>query len=498
MVFNPKGVGDVNGDGYEDYIASFYLGDSLMAGFHYQIYSTKLYYVSSTFDTIPDLTINNSICYPLGDINNDGYDDIMALELNCAAVIPYTICCIYPGGTEINETQKFICELPFYFNMKFSIQVEEIGDLNGDGYKDFIIASPYNWTDGLGRVFIYHGGKTIKEEPDQILQVKLKQMGTSSFGSSVIGIGDNNKDGYNDILIAETVLSGDSGNLQLYYGGDKLDSIPNKIFLPEEIDFGRQLKNAGDLNNDNVVDFIVTTSGSGNCYINLGIDSIIHINMFKWGYGGYIGVGAGGDINGDGYDDFILSNTNYKDSLGVMTGAIWGFWGNKEIDTIPDYQIIGNKKWFRFGESMDIAGDINDDGYDDVLILEPNYPDYNKPWGKVYIYSYKNLTYVDGYTEINDFYLSQNYPNPFNPTTIIKYALPADSNVELKIYDLMGREVRTMVNGYNGIGYKEIMWDGKNEAGTQVSSGIYLYRLIARSLEDGKIFEKSAKMIMMK
>ncbi len=97
-----------------------------------------------------------------------------------------------------------------------------------------------------------------------------------------------------------------------------------------------------------------------------------------------------------------------------------------------------------------------------------------------------------------EYALSGNFPNPFNPTTTIKYALPTESNVELKIYDLMGREIRTLVNGNDGIGYKEIMWDGKNNSGNQVSSGIYLYRLVAKSLENGKVFEKSAKMILMK
>jgi len=101
--------------------------------------------------------------------------------------------------------------------------------------------------------------------------------------------------------------------------------------------------------------------------------------------------------------------------------------------------------------------------------------------------------------EVPDTYeLIGNYPNPFNPTTTIKYALPAHSNVMLKIYDLMGREIRTLVYGNDTEGYKEIIWDGKNNSGNQVASGIYLYRLIAKSLEDGKVFEKSSKMMLIK
>ncbi|MCX6150068.1 MAG: C25 family cysteine peptidase [Ignavibacteriales bacterium] len=98
----------------------------------------------------------------------------------------------------------------------------------------------------------------------------------------------------------------------------------------------------------------------------------------------------------------------------------------------------------------------------------------------------------------NEYNLLGNFPNPFNPSTTLKYALPKVSNVELKIYDLMGREIKTLVSGNFTAGYKEVVWDGRNSSGEQVSSGIYLYRLVAKSLMDGKTFEKSAKLIMMK
>jgi photosystem II stability/assembly factor-like uncharacterized protein len=99
---------------------------------------------------------------------------------------------------------------------------------------------------------------------------------------------------------------------------------------------------------------------------------------------------------------------------------------------------------------------------------------------------------------INNFQLLQNFPNPFNPTTTIKYTLPTESKVDLIIYDIMGREVRTLVNGYNGIGYKEVIWDGKNNEGQQVSSGIYFCRLKATSLKDLQAFEKSVKLMLVK
>ncbi len=95
------------------------------------------------------------------------------------------------------------------------------------------------------------------------------------------------------------------------------------------------------------------------------------------------------------------------------------------------------------------------------------------------------------------FDISSNYPNPFNPTTTIKYQLPHQSEVKLAIYNLLGQEVRTLVNGVVSAGYHEILWDAQDETGKSVSSGLYIYRFQATS--SGKAsFEKVHKMILLK
>lgn len=94
--------------------------------------------------------------------------------------------------------------------------------------------------------------------------------------------------------------------------------------------------------------------------------------------------------------------------------------------------------------------------------------------------------------------LLQNYPNPFNPSTTIKYNLPKTSNVELKVYNILGKEVRTLVSGEIPEGYQQAVWDGKDNYGEKAPSGIYIYSLTATSLDDEKKFEQSSKMIMLK
>ena len=75
--------------------------------------------------------------------------------------------------------------------------------------------------------------------------------------------------------------------------------------------------------------------------------------------------------------------------------------------------------------------------------------------------------------------LYQNYPNPFNPSTSIAFYLPAERQVALVIYDVSGARVRTLVDGMQSIGKHVVHWDGRNENGSQVGSGVYYYRLTA-------------------
>ncbi|MCJ7457935.1 MAG: T9SS type A sorting domain-containing protein, partial [candidate division Zixibacteria bacterium] len=88
--------------------------------------------------------------------------------------------------------------------------------------------------------------------------------------------------------------------------------------------------------------------------------------------------------------------------------------------------------------------------------------------------------------------LNANYPNPFNPTTNISFALPIDSKVSLKIYNIAGQLVRTLVNETMVAGTHTVTWDGINSNGEKVASGIYFYKLNAGD------YSKTMKMVMTK
>ncbi len=88
--------------------------------------------------------------------------------------------------------------------------------------------------------------------------------------------------------------------------------------------------------------------------------------------------------------------------------------------------------------------------------------------------------------------LSFNYPNPFNPTTTLQYSLPHAGHVTIKIYDALGREVRTLIDEQKAIGYHTVQWDGKNQAGENMANGAYVCRMQAGD------FSASHKMSLVK
>ena len=90
------------------------------------------------------------------------------------------------------------------------------------------------------------------------------------------------------------------------------------------------------------------------------------------------------------------------------------------------------------------------------------------------------------------FALLPNYPNPFNPETYIEYTLPADCQVTLAVYNILGQKVRTLINEHQSAGIKSVRWDGKDDSGNQVSAGVYFYSIKADN------FTQTKKMVLLK
>ena len=215
------------------------------------------------------------------------------------------------------------------------------------------------------------------------------------------------------------------------------------------------------------------------------IDSISDISTIsvadiqKVGYYDVTGRARGGDVgdlDGDGLTDIVASHgTSEKVSLIEYDGV-----GNRADSTSYTWNILLDSS----GGSTDryypmrIADDLDGDGNNEVVLTNLYASDAGQPMIIVLEYS-GMVTSVDDYAEIPDRYvLDQNYPNPFNPTTSIEFELPTAATVSVRVYNLMGQLVRTLVDGQmKEAGRHGVVWDGRNAAGAQVASGTYVYTL---------------------
>ena len=145
--------------------------------------------------------------------------------------------------------------------------------------------------------------------------------------------------------------------------------------------------------------------------------------------------------------------------------------------------------------TQELAVSDLDDGTEYFWRLRAVYGEHESEWSEVWSFNTNTITSATSYTRKVpvDFSLDQNYPNPFNPTTTIRFALPTESTVRMEIYNMLGQLVSTLVDGERmQAGIYEKVWNGRDAGGMQVSSGTYIYRVVAGDYVETK------RMILMK
>lgn len=406
----------------------------------------------------------------IGDVNVDGYVDFGQYHLPLKSPEDFDI---FLGGPQFDNIADLL--IPNHNSFAY-----EAVDVDGDGTAELpVIRNINSYSDTID---FFKVGTNFDTIPEYMI------VDTSRTFGYTLCTGDFNGDGLGDVAVSSHINIGDTGRVYVYFGGNPYDPNIDLVINDTTSYFGRILFNVGDLNNDGFDDLLICNGNSpGGIYLGStpfdGTRDII-VNQYRGDFGYFppTSVDRAGDVNDDGYPDFIIgyvvSGARYEahlylggaDLTPLMPADLW----------IEDFMIPGPQ--YSFGASVAGIGDFTGDGIDDFAVRSTTAPGNDTWYGEVNVFAGWRSTSTDvpndEILEIpSEVSLHQNYPNPFNSGTWIEFELEKSSAVSLTIFNLAGNITRYLVDKQLPTGSYRIYWDGKDYAGVPVASGTYLYRL---------------------
>ncbi len=407
--FAVASAGDVNGDGYSDLLFSEPFFDDSGSGGNPPEPDTGIVYLRYGSDTgLADGSEwyfygwewgDGQSGYALataGDINGDGYSDFIIGQpyysspdhSDCGKAVVFLGGSSGPQEThyQVTGTQD---------DEHLGMALSTAGDVNGDGYSDIILGIPdyTTTTSGEGVAYLYYGGSTFDTTADWFAFGETED---GNFGASVSFAGDTNGDGYADVLIGEpgfTDTQTGEGRALMWLGsatGPALGTAPNAnwktVSSTAGAHYGASVATAGDVNGDGWADVLVGAPDYSYSYTGEGVafafyggpDSLA--DTAHWGVesdwaDSNLGtsVAGAGDVNGDGYSDIIAGAPNYDSSFS-NEGAVLLYLGSATgPSSTPSWFARGSQADANFGWAVNSAGDVNGDGYSDIIIGAPYY-----------------------------------------------------------------------------------------------------------------------------
>jgi hypothetical protein len=338
-------AGDVNGDGYADIVVGAYLHDNGEAdeGAAFIYHGTAIGISTAVASHLEGNQANARFGWSVacaGDVNADGYADVLVGA-------PYFdkgetdegVAMVFQGSRNgLSLTPASIIESN-QADAWLGYSVSPAGDVNGDSFSDIVVGA-YGYDNGEadeGIILVYHGAPNGIVEADRTV---LTDYEGSNIGEVLSPAGDVNGDGYSDVVVGSPgVFGGGDGRVSIFYGS------LNGIMPGDSVNLSR-----------------------GNAQFNL--------------YG--VSVAGVGDVNGDGYEDVAVGSLAFENDMGVGPGQVLIYPGSASgISRTAAYELTGPRG---FGWTVNGAGDINGDGYQDIVVFalygsnDPIAP------GKVFVY----------------------------------------------------------------------------------------------------------------
>lgn len=389
------GLGDANGDGYADVVigiplyANGQIGEGLVRVFQG---TAGLAGLSLTANWSKEGAQTGagagSWVAPAGDVNGDGLADLafgapamdngeldegVVMVHHGAAGLPSTTAL---WGVESDQDQAML-----------GTCVTRAGDVNGDGFSDVLIGAPQfsNGQTREGRATLHLGAATGPSSTPA-WTAESNSVG-AHFGHSLASAGDVNGDGFSDIIVGAPYFTNgqyEEGRAYLYLGSATGPStVADWTYESDQANArsGWSVASAGDVNGDGYSDVVIgaymhssATTADGRAYVFLGSATGLAPTP-QWTYDSGqtnsffgISVALAGDVNGDGYDDVLIGSSLYDDTYSTE-GAAFLFHGSPGgLGTTPAWVAFGGQGTAQLGNQVGHAGDVNGDGYSDVFI----------------------------------------------------------------------------------------------------------------------------------
>jgi hypothetical protein len=413
-------AGDVNGDGYADVlIGGPFYGTEDGGGVAVLLGSASGIVLEGDDTFLPVLSggasgdmFGTSVA-AAGDVNGDGYGDVIvgAPDFDSGGQDQEGAALVYLGsavGLTLSPDRIATARSRLESDQasaRLGFAVASAGDIDADGYDDVIVGAPYydSGAGDTGAAFVFHGGASGIGDGDP-LSARTRLLGDQPdawLGRSVASAGDVNGDGYGDVIVgAPRYDSGqsDEGAAFLFLGGAA--GIPHGTPATAEArlesdqpdaQLGLAVASAGDVNGDGLGDLIVGSprydagqSDEGAAFVFLGAGGGVasttaataHARIESDQASAELGesVASAGDVNGDGYGDVIVASAYYDGGLGAALVSLGSASGIPNANpTTAHARLQSDQAGSLFGWSAASAGDVNGDGYGDVIVGSVGY-----------------------------------------------------------------------------------------------------------------------------